>query len=150
MSNKEKGMEIDRKAEELAEDQEFISGMFEDDGIEVPDSLSRDNVASMLAEADAKKNEQEAAEIGTDSGNAAEPVVISKEDRPEKKIVKKRSWGKALGWAAAIAACFLLVVVPAIRSGQEMVPVAEGEKEAIIEESGAASSTEATALSSSS
>ena len=141
MSNKEKGMDIDKevKSEEIKSDDAAIVGsMFEQDGLEVPDSLSRENIASMLEEADAKKNDQEAAEAVADTGNgsAAEPVIISKESKPEKKTVKKHSWSKVLGWAAAIAACFLLVAVPAVRLGRGTVPGAEGEKGAIIEESG--------------
>lgn len=132
-------MNIDKevKSEEIkSDDAALVGSMFEQDGLEVPDSLSRDNIASMLAEADAKKNDQEAAEAVADTGKSSTvgPVVISKDSKAEKKTVKKRSFSKALGWAAAIAACFLLVVVPAVRSGQAIVPGAEGKKEANIED----------------
>ena len=65
MSDKEKGMEIDKMAgemetseelcqedEQYKEDLDHISDMFEQDDLELPDSLSKENVASMLAEAD--------------------------------------------------------------------------------------------------
>ena len=102
MSSKEKGMEIENKAEELNDDREFVSGMFGQDSLEVPESLSKENMASMLEEADARKAEQG-----------------SSDDAAEKKTV---SWKNPLGWIAAIAACLLLVVVPVVRSGQNIVP----------------------------
>ncbi len=110
MSDKKKGMEIDKMAEETEtseelrledeqykEDLDHISDMFEQDDLEVPDSLSKENVASMLAEADHNAKDK------------AENVSA-------KKTVKKHIWQKPLAWAAAIAACFLLVAVPAMRN----------------------------------
>ena len=99
MNDKEKGMEIDnmREDEELnSGDAEFVSSMFADDGLDVPESLSKENVAAMLAEAEQK---------------TAEKTV--------KKTVRKRSW-KTFGWIAAAAACLLLMLVPAMNSGEEI------------------------------
>ena len=66
MSDREKGMEIDKEnmsaeagAPEIVDtddansgDSEFMKDMFEQDGIDVPESLSKESIASMLAEAD--------------------------------------------------------------------------------------------------
>lgn len=94
MNDKKKGMEIDKN-------EVYVSDMFASDGIEVPDSLSRENIASMLADADAGKAATEVAE-------------------PVRKTVKKHSWRRPLGWIAAVAACLLLVVISAINSGEKI------------------------------
>ncbi len=98
MNDKEKGMEIDNMTEEELNsgDAEFVSSMFADDGLDVPESLSKENVAAMLAEAEQK---------------TAEKAV--------KKTVRKHSW-KTFGWIVAAAACLLLLVVPVMNSGEKI------------------------------
>lgn len=167
MSDREKGMEIDKEnmsaeagAPEIVDtddansgDSEFMKDMFEQDGIDVPESLSKESIASMLAEADLHRAgheadvDNEAAAAGAEGGSsdkeeaAAEAENSSSDKReaaagaegntndkeeisagvkktPAKKTVKKHAWRKTFGWAAAIAACLMLVVLPALNAGK--------------------------------
>ena len=95
MKDKE-GMEIYNE-----EDREFIADMFADDDLKVPESLSKENIKILLEE------KAEAAE--------AEPEQAT-EPEPEQKTVKKHSWTRPFGWAAAIAACLLLALFPVMNS----------------------------------
>ncbi|MBR2547291.1 MAG: beta-propeller domain-containing protein [Eubacterium sp.] len=106
MSDREKGMEID---------QEYLADMFEHDGIEVPDSLSRNDIESMLEKADADGSGQ--SDAASAAGEDAAPDVPGTEGKKTvKKAVKKHTWLKPAGWAAAIAACLMLVVLPAVNA----------------------------------
>ncbi len=102
MEDREKSMETDQK---------YIEDMFEQDGLEVPESLSRGSMASMLAKADEEK--------GADKNGVSENIgQDEKNGQPERKTVRKRSRIRIIGWAAAIAACLMLAVIPALNAGR--------------------------------
>ncbi len=114
MNSKEKGMEIDNDL-----DKEYLKGMFDHDGIKVPESLSKENIASMLADVETSADKHDACPEASENGaekNGGADAPDSNE--PVKKNVKKRSWRKALGLVAAAAACLLLVAVPALNAGK--------------------------------
>ncbi len=85
------------------DDGKFISDMFESDGLETPDSLSKESVMEMLEKAPEK---DESVEVAPEK-NAAQDAK-----KPELNVVKKRTWLKPLGMVAAAAACFMLVLMP--------------------------------------
>ena len=77
MKDNEKGMNI--------EDEKFVKDLFDQDGVEVPESLSAENIMMKLSD-----------------------------EEPVKVTVKKRSWKKPLTAVLAVCACFLLVMVPVL------------------------------------
>ena len=104
MSNK-KGMDIDNID---AENEEYFKDLFDRDEMEVPESLSTENMKMKL----------EQMELAEEEKPEAKPAETS-EAKPVKVAVKKHSWMKPLGLVAAACACFVLVMMPVLDAGRK-------------------------------
>lgn len=118
---------IDEK--KYQEDEKFIRDLFENDGMKIPESLSvasvkgkladdvgstseaviKDKLADDASTSEASINDKPADDAGHE---APAPVKVN----PAKKAAKKRIWMKPLGLIAAVAACFILVFNPFLKS----------------------------------
>ena len=113
MSNK-KGMDIDNID---AENEAYFKDLFDHDEMEVPESLSAENMKMKLEQDEApERNEKSEAKLAeTVEAKASE----SPEAKPVKVAVKKHSWMKPLGLVAAACACFVLVMMPVLDAGRK-------------------------------
>ena len=107
MSNMKRDIDIETEEKQIAEDEAFLTDLFEQDGIEPPETLSAANIKQRI---EAQNSEAESAD------SEAEPAVQNNiADQNKTSGHRKYVWRKYLGFAAA-AACLILVMAPVLNS----------------------------------
>ena len=116
MSDMKRDIDIETEEKQIADDSAFVRDLFEQDGVEAPEALSAENMKLQLEEVKPGQTENAICEAGNDSRDFDEKTQDAQSGHSKATGQKKYVWRKYIGFAAAAAACLLLVMTPVINS----------------------------------
>ena len=116
MSDMKRDIDIETEEKQIADDSAFVRDLFEQDGVEAPEALSAENMKLKLEEVKPGQIENAVCEAGNDSRDFDEKAQDAQSGHSRTTGQKKYVWRKYIGFAAAAAACLLLVMTPVMNS----------------------------------
>ena len=116
MSDMKRDIDIETEEKQIADDSTFVRDLFEQDGVEAPEALSAENMKLKLEEVKPGQTENAICEAGNDSRDFDEKAQDAQSGHSKATGQKKYVWRKYIGFAAAAAACLLLVMTPVMNS----------------------------------